>query len=175
MSSPIIVAVGGGEAEALSWLKAFTPVLTAFIAAFLALLVNRALDRRKAQRDHAGDLVETLRDDVRAAVELAADYWSAKPSNKSVLEARMKMLEREIRAGLSLICEGQNGLEAAACRAASTEFLIVLTGTDFESAKVSPNAAHLRDVAGRGVALRKAAAIYRNVQLGQKTSKPVSA
>lgn len=170
MSGPIYITVSGGEAGILDWVKALTPVLTAFLAAFLALLANRALDHLRAKREHAGELLEALRDDARAAVELAADYWSEKPSNKSVLEARIKMLEREIRAGISLICEGRAEAEAQSCRTAATEFLIVLTGADFEAAKVAPNAAHLRDVAGRGVALRKAAAIFRNAQLAQKAT-----
>ena len=152
----------------VDWAKALVPLITAILAAFLALKANGFLDSRKARRDHANQLTDGLRSDVRLAVELAADYWSAKPSNKSILEAKLKMLEGEIRSSTALIDDGAVHEPARDFRTASQDFLMVLTGADFESSTVVPNPTHLRDVAGRGVALRRAVYKYRRAQLSPK-------
>lgn len=147
--------------------KLVVPLAVAVLAAWLALLANGRLDRGRANRELVTKIAEGMRDDVRTAVEAAADYWSASPSNKAVIEARIKMLDQEIRSASVLIDGGESCAQAVEFRAALQNFLAVLTGADFEAAAVAANSGQVRDVTGRGVALRKAIAQYRRVQIGK--------
>lgn len=151
----------------LEGVKLITPLAVAFVAAALALLANRSLDRGRAKRDFITKIGESLRDDVRQAVEAAADYWGPTPSGKSILEARIKMLEQEIRSAAVILAEDKNCKEGSEFTSSLNSFLSVLTGADFESAKVTANQVQIRDVTGRGVALRKATAQYRRAQLAK--------
>lgn len=145
--------------------KLVAPLAVAVLAAWLALLANGRLDRGRAKRELLTKIADGMRDDVRAAVEAAADYWSAVPSNKAVIEARIKMLDQEIRSASVLIDDGNSCSQAVEFRSALQNFLAVLTGADFDSVAVLPNSGQVRDVTGRGVALRKATAQYRRAQL----------
>lgn len=178
LTEATLIIGGEGGGGVLDWVRAGTPLATAVVAAWLALIANRLLDKRRAHRDYITRLSDALREDVRLAVEAAAEYWSPSPKNKAVIEARMKMLESEVRAGALLIDEGDGSELAVEFRDAVTDFLIVVTGADFEAVKVRANSAHIRELTGKGVALRKLTARLRRQQIskpGRRKPKTVSA
>lgn len=149
-----MTAVQEAAQNGFEFAKIITPVATACLAAFLALLANRHLERLKAGRDATKGVADGLRADVRAAVEVAAAYWSDPTKDKHLNEARLKMLEQEIRA-TALVVDKRTSDKSAEFQSAVTSFIGVLTGADFEAADVVPNKGHIRDIVGRGVALRK--------------------
>ncbi|WP_298127843.1 hypothetical protein [Brevundimonas sp.] len=159
----------GGHAEAnvvLEISKLLLPVAIAFLAAFLALLANRHIDKGKARRDQVSALSDAFRADVREAATIAAEYWSGSCSAKLVSEARIKMLEQEIRATAVLI-DDKSSYKSNEFQSAVTSFLAVLTGADFEAKAVQMNLAHVRDIVGRAVVLRKATSELRRDHLAK--------
>lgn len=156
---------------AVDWAKIILPVLTAILAAFLALVANGYLDKRKASRDLLGQVADGLREDVKRAIEIASAYWSDPTKDKLLNESKLKMLEQEIRSASVLLDDGKAVGHSIEFQSAVTSFLSVLTGADFEAKSVTPNQAHVRDVVGRGVALRKITAQLRRNQVDRKSPR----
>lgn len=130
------------------------PLVTAGLAAILALAANKYLDRKKASRDLSNTIAESLRDDIREAVEVASLYWSYPDRDKLINESKIKLLEHEIRSA-SLLIDADRSVKSAEFTSAVNAFLQLLTGADFEARAVEPNQPHVREIVGRGVMLRK--------------------
>lgn len=145
--------------------KISASIIVAGLAAWLALIANKHLDKKRANRDHCGLLAEAFREDVKSAVEAGAEYWSGDVKRKFLLEARIKLLESELRAGKVLIGKSKDTKIDDDFDAATQDFLSSLTGSDFEAAKVGENRAQVRELTGKGVALRKLAASVRRSQI----------
>ncbi|RYF90754.1 MAG: hypothetical protein EON95_16325 [Caulobacteraceae bacterium] len=150
--------------------KGAVSVSVAVLAAFLALLANRFLDRDRASREYRTKISDQLRDDTRRAIEAAAEYWSKAPeTNKSVLESRIRMYEQDIRAAKKVLDENCSSADKDELQESMDAFLSALMGADFEGAKVKPNSHHVVMVASLGATFRKTLARARRRQIKKGT------
>ena len=116
---------GGDAAIGFEVAKLVLQVATVAVGALLALLANRMLDNRKAERDYANKLFDAVRDDVREAMTVAAEYWAGKlkAERKLVLEATIRTLQVEITRGARLLDDHCSAEEAANLDKFVREFL----------------------------------------------------
>lgn len=158
---------GGDAALSFEIAKLVLQVATVAVGALLALLANRMLDNRKAERDYANKLFDAVRDDVREAMDVAAEYWAGKlkAERKLILEATIRTLQAEITRGARLLDDHCSAVEAAHLDKFVREFLKALTGADFEAASVAVNKQHILQITSAGSRLRSEFAKTRRGQL----------
>jgi hypothetical protein len=163
MGEPVPTGSGVG----LESLKLLVQLCTAALGAFLALLFNRHLDNRKAEREYATKLSESVRDDVKDAMVVASEYWAGKlkPERKISLEATMRVLQAEITLGAKLLDDHSKEEEIARLDRLVRQFLKALTGGTFEAASVPVDKQQILLITTAGSRLRSELAKTRRGQL----------
>lgn len=146
-----------------------TQVIAVAIGAILALLANRGLDNRKADREYANVLFDAVRRDVREAMVVASEYWAGElsDSKKIILEAQIRILQAEINRGSRLLDDHCSPAEISLIDKSVRDFLKLLTGSDFEAAHVKANKEHIIQLTSVGSRLRSEIAKTRRSQLNR--------
>jgi hypothetical protein len=104
-------------------------------AALLAFFANRILESRKNVREHGQKIAIEARDRVRDLVECGAEYWALEISteNKPIYEAKIRLLEADVREILNLFEEEVKFVDVSKIRSIEYDLLATITGGNFES------------------------------------------
>lgn len=148
-------------------LKLLIQIFATAMGAFLALLFNRHLDNRKADREYATGLSETVREHVLEAMDVASEYWSGitDSSKKIILEGKIRALHSEIKNGSRLLDDHSTNEESSKLDIAVKEFLKHLTGSTFEQKIVPEDKHHVIILISKGSKLRSELAHTRRLQI----------
>lgn len=149
------------------------------VAATISFLLNRNDERRRTARDHLTKLFDAAREDIAAAMEAGVTYYTgtyapvakgkSPPDNVRLLEARVLLAERNVRAALSLlkkisIEEGGGRLDSIT---PLEENLVIALTESFGEADPA-NAQNARRVVLSGAPLRQRLAELRQEQLAAR-------
>lgn len=155
-------------------------VFSGLIAATVSFLLNRHDERRRTARDYITKLFDGARDDVSAAMDAGVAYYTGTyqplqkgkppPDNVLLLEARLLLRERNIRAAivvLNRISASDGGGALDSLVPLERDFLAALTEHYGEENPADPERA--RSVVLLGAPLRQELAQLRQDQLRTKS------
>lgn len=139
------------------------------IAALVSAIISSRFERLKATRDYITKLSDSLRDDVRKAVEAGVAYIGAdEKGEREKAEANVQMYESEIRSAVTALKESCILADAGAWEnvdAALGSFIDTLTGGEFGSLDPKHEAGLAKKIVGTGSALKMEITRVRRRQL----------
>ncbi|WP_329640659.1 hypothetical protein [Phenylobacterium sp.] len=107
----------------------------AVVAVVFTGFTNLYLERRKAGRDLATKIADSLRDDLRSLQISGVEYWSrARKQGDEAIEARLLASQEDVLETLTLL-DGEFQLGICDRDDLRPELLDSLTGGDFQSAE----------------------------------------
>lgn len=141
----------------------------AFVSLIVSLVANWNLEARRARRDHITKFFEITREDVKRALEVAIDYFATAPDARTPLqEARVVLMDRELRSALPVIVGPHRELANQARRATGRHFqdlLAELTGGNFQVKDGEVDGEHIRRLTVAGAGLRSNLSRMRDAEL----------
>lgn len=152
-------------------LKDFLTLLfaPALVSLAVSLWVNRRSEAWRARRDHITKLFEVTREDIRRSVEVAIDYFSTLPTDRSPLqEAKVLLAERELRSAMPIILDAHHELinsDRFTAKSRFEDLMAELTGGNFQEKSGSINLDHIRRLSYAGAGLRASLARMRDAEL----------
>lgn len=153
----------------------WTLITPAFIATVVSIAINNRSEKLRAQRDFFTKTFEAAREDVKLAIDAAAEYYPlASLSRPPLAEAKIWMADRELRFSLSNIIENAGEDIATLLPGLTNAFddlIAELTGGSFQSAANLPDMKHLRRIASAGASLRSELLKVRHAELRSAINK----
>lgn len=154
-------------------------VFSGLVAATISFLLNRNDERRRTARDHLTKLFDAAREDVAAAMEAGVAYYTGAysslakgkpaPDNVRLLEARVLLAERNVRAATAVLMEislRESGRALKSLTPLEGAFVVALTEKFGEADPADPAGA--RRVVLSGAPLRQHLAMLRQEQLSSR-------
>ena len=163
----------GATPLSFGWL--FNLVVTpALVSLGVSVWVGRLIEERRARRDHITKLFESAREEVRRSVDAAIDCFSTKPvERKPIQESKVIASDKELRSALPLLLTKARTSgcieETEKTRDAFENFIVELTGGNFQSKTGRIQRDHITRIVHTGASLRVGLARLRDAELKART------
>jgi len=157
----------------------FGSIITpAIVASIVTFYFNLRAEKRRAERDFVTKTFDGAREDVRRAIEAAAEYLSLPSGERNPsVEAKIIIAERDVRHSVETLIAFSNP-QSGGCKpleAALDDFIDALTGGTFGSASCAADLPQVRKVASTGARLRSAISTARQLELKEAVDADVLA
>jgi hypothetical protein len=135
----------------------------------VSFILSSRAERGRAHRDYITRLSDSVREDIRKAVECGIAYFSSSDQlQRPALEAAVLLYESELRSGIASIretCTLKRSDLWGKIDKRQAEFISALTGGSFGSKDAMRDIPRCKEIAGQGSTLRSELGKLRRAQL----------